>query len=133
MATITRRMSDKIMAWHKLQQELAYIKQEEASLRKEIVDGLFSQADVGTSTVDLGRGYKLKAAIKNNVSIDTAALSNLKMPEGALDGVINYKPSLSATGYKKMAPNLQKILDTALVVKPGAPQLTLVEPKKKEA
>ena len=132
MTTVTRSMSDKIMQWNELQEKLAFIKQEEARLRKEIVDKLFSEASVGTNTIELGKGYKLKAVIKENTSIDTAALSSLKLPAGALDGVIVYKPSLSATGYKKMPANLQRILDTALVVKPGTPALSLVEPKKEK-
>ena len=130
MATVTRTMSDKIMAWNDLQAKLAFYKQEEAKLRKEIVDKVFAEASVGTNKVELGKGYELKAVIKENTSIDEAALSNLKLPEGALDGVVKYKPSIVAAGYKKMPANLQKILDTALVVKPGAPTLTLVAPKE---
>lgn len=121
-----------IWEWHKLQEQLAELKDKEMNLRKQITDLYFDVQKEGTQKQALPSGWQLKAVIKYNYSIDAASLPAVleKLPEGTADTLIKYKPEMSKSVYAKLKPEVRQIFDECLVIKPGAPSLELIAPKE---
>jgi hypothetical protein len=129
---LTHAQKLKINKWKKYQEELAFYKQEEMKLRKEITEECFPTAELGTTTIELGAGYLLKAVIKQNTSVDIATLLNSGLPEGVIDKIIDYKPTLVQAEFKKLEGKNLRLASSSITVKDGAPTVTLVAPKEKK-
>ena len=130
VATISDEMGAKVWAWHKLAKLLAKYKKDESKARKFIEKALFSEAKVGTNTLELPEDWELKCVRKENVTVDEAALpaALAELGKGVEDRLIKWKPSLVAAEYKKLSDEEKEIIDQALVTKPGAPTMTLIAP-----
>ncbi|QBQ71149.1 hypothetical protein S0112_012 [Shewanella phage S0112] len=105
----------------------------ENELREDAVRDFFPDGiEKGTNKADIGNGWQLVAKGTEYVSFDMAVLPNAlkKLPEGVEQHVIKYKPELISSGYKTMDSKHKKILDAAIIRKPGKPQLELRPPKE---
>lgn len=135
----------KIMLWQEAVKRLAFAKEAEAILRKEVLKEAFSfDSDdrEGTENVELGNGYKLKAVFKLNRRLNNKddavdkVLSKIEKTgaEGQFiaDRLVKWKPELSLTEYKNCPDKFKKLIDEVLTASPATPSLELVEPKVKK-
>lgn len=127
-----------IMAWKANSETLKELKKIEMQQRKEIISRMFSDMKVGTNTVDLGGGYKLKTTHGFDHKLDEDALQ-LVLPEIEKLGeeakielylAVKYKANLVKAGYDKMSEEVRAIFDEAVVTREKSPTLSLVEPKQ---
>lgn len=127
-----------IMQWKSAATEAETSKKRESELRDEVVDICFPTPKVGMNTLDLGHGYKLKAEVKQNYSVQhngtpgdysnvQAALSKLN-PEIA-SGLIKWKAELSVSAYKQLTAEEREVVNTFVTITDGKPSLKLEEPK----
>ncbi len=124
----------KLAQWHELTQQLEQVKAKELKLRNELFGQFYPSPNEGTNTVDLPDDWKLKGVYKLNRNIDEAVLpiTLSKMKEGAEDRLIKYKPELVLKNYRTLEEEQKKILESALIIKPGTPSMKLVPPKEKK-
>lgn len=134
IVTPSEELGAKLWAWDGIAKKLKALKDEEMELRKEIILGFQPKRKVGTSTINLPADWKIKISQSDTVNIDESALPAALelMDEGSEDTLIKYKPSLIAAEYKTLDPDQKKLLDEALIKKPGSPSLTLIAPVVKE-
>lgn len=131
-----------LTAWKTAKDTLDAAKTDEASLRAQVKEAFFPSADEGTSYVGLGNGYRLKHVGKFNYRLDkendrvNAALDKITKlnNEGAfiVDRLVHWSPALSISEYRGLDEQYREIIDTVLVISPGAPTIELVEPKGKK-
>lgn len=125
---------EKIGQWYDLQNKLAALKDQEMALRQEIFAAQFPTPAEGVNSLDLPEGWTLKGTYKINRTIDEAALpavlEALRKKKLATEALVAYKPSLVIKGYRALSDDHRRILEQALVIKPGAPSLELIAPKK---
>jgi hypothetical protein len=127
--------------WYTKQEELRKLKEEEMALRLRITKQYFPTPKEGTNSHELGDGYVMK--MKHNIDrkVDEAALSTLKdkLKEAGIrvDDLIIYKPELSVKQYRPYELDTSEegkkrlnLIDQCLIVKPGAPALEIVKPKR---
>lgn len=125
-----------IQAWYQLKADIRRMQASEILMRQRIFKGLVPNPVEGTNTVPLedGFGSELKAVHVINRTVDKAALSALEeqMREAGIvvEHIIEHKPELRVGNYKKLTDEQKHLVDQALVVKPGTPQLDVVVPKK---
>lgn len=126
-----------LVEWANRKKALADATIAEYQLRLAIVEAEFPQATEGTNTIELGNGYKLKCTVKFNYNLDgektedvLAKIANLGN-EGTFiaDRLVNWKPNLLVGEYRKLEGEYKRLFDEALTIKPGAPQVEIVEPK----
>lgn len=127
---------DDINEWYKLNEELGKIKAKELLLRNKIFKGMFLNPEEGTNTLPLSAGWVIKGKMVINRSVDRAALSTLT-PELQEKGInisqlIEYKPELKLSEYRKLTAEQQRDFDHVLVIKPGTPGLEIMLPKKNQ-
>jgi hypothetical protein len=129
-----------IMKWEASRKALEAAKASELELRNAVKTVCFPDALEGTSRIELGNGYELKCVAKLNYTLADndkveAALDRLEKTgnEGAFlaPRLVNWKPSLSLSEYRDLAPQYKAIIDDVLTVKPGTPTIDIVEPKGK--
>lgn len=126
--------------WHQAVKVLEAAKATELELRNAAVKALFDGTKSGTQSIDLGNGYKVKAVVKFNYSLDKekidGALAKMEAmgDEGKLlaSRLVKWSPSLSTTEYKELPAKYVGIIDDVLTISPGTPSLELVEPKAKK-
>ena len=130
IVTPSDELGTKLWAWARLQSQLADLKAQEMGIRKELVFEFQPKRKVGTVTINLPGDWKVKIVNTNNVNIDESALPAALelMEEGSEDLLIKYKPTLVAKEYKDLDEEQKKLLDEALLTKPGSPALTLIAP-----
>lgn len=130
-----------LVTWFKMQDELARLKANEALLRSRIFRHYFTDPKEGVNNVELndGTGAVIKGEYKINRSIDVGQMEALKAAQQAesyngpkvnFDVLIKLKPELSITEYKKLTAEERLFVDQALIIKPGAPGLEIVIPKR---
>lgn len=120
--------------WYKVQEELSNLKIVEMDLRKKIFAGKFKDPKEGTNTVDLSEGWVLKGQYKIDRKVDEALLVTLtpllKENKIPVKDLVNYKPELNLRNYRTLNEEEMKIFDQVLVIKPGAPALEIMKPKR---
>lgn len=120
--------------WYKLRNRLAKIKSEEALLRGKVFRCMFPNPVEGTNHVALSEGFELKAVypIARKVQEDllSARVGELRAAGIKLDDVVVYKPEVAITEYRKLTDDQMKLFDSILEIKPGSPQLSIVQLKK---
>lgn len=141
---ISQRDQD-IMAWQEAEKALNAAKEKEMTLRTKVMAECFPNAEVGTNTLELGKGYKIKGVRKLNYNLANGQGET----EAALDAIsklgnegqfiaerlVGWTPKLSLTEYKKLeATNpthakIKELIDAVLTVTDGAPTLEVVPPK----
>lgn len=122
-----------IQEWEALKSELARIKVKEMLLRTKIFGGLFPNAAEGVNYYNLLNGYRLKATAVITRDVDEALwtaskeqFKELKINENLL---IKKEPKLIIKAYRSLTEDQRKIVDAALIIKDGAPQMTIVAPR----
>lgn len=123
---------DDLVKWDNMKRQLAALKSEEAILRARIFGHYFPDPTEGTNTADLNGGWVIKGKHVITRSVDVAALTNLtpllREKGYNIDKLIRYKPELSATEYKKLTPDQQRVFDQVLTIKNGSCGLEIVLP-----
>ena len=145
---------DGLLMLHKhAKEKLDFWKEEEMMLRKIAVVELVPARTEGTTNVELGNGFKAKVNHKYNYSIkdnDNKVIWNIldKIKnignQGAFiaERLISWSPSFLKTEYNMLieeadggsddAKAILKIVNEELLtIEPAAPELKIVEPKKK--
>lgn len=141
-----------LMLWQRTKQALEKAKADEMEIRKTAVKVYVPKPAEGTNTVELGKGYELKAVVKYNYNLDPdndkvdsalnriAALGN----EGPFiaDRLVKWTPSFLLTEYRKLQDDAEagsefakaalKIIGEVLTITDAAPTLTIKEPKVKK-
>jgi len=160
---LNNTFSDAGNPWDKLSQDELLIKHQdfkraldqakeaEIELRKYIVKRAFPDAKEGTNTLDLGKGYTLKAVQKFNYKLE----NNEKVEVGLdritkignqgkfiADRLVSWTPNFLLTEYRALqeqaesgledAKAILKEVNTFLIITNAAPTLEIKEPKIKK-
>jgi hypothetical protein len=132
-----RQQADETMLhrWYELNTQLAQLREEEMNLRKAIFDTYFQEAKEGVNNHTLPDGFVLKGKRVVNRTIDKGALNasieGFRVMGILVDEVVDWKPSLKVSAYRKLTHEQQKVFDSVLVVKDGTPGLEIVPGAKK--
>lgn len=126
-----------IMDWNRADATAKAAVARERDLRKQVIDASFDKLTVGTNTLVLGAGYKLKAGITQSYSLQKDAddsyttLVNIlgQMNPETAKRLVRWKPEVSVSEYKKLTAEEQALINQVLVIKDNSPQLELVVPK----
>lgn len=137
----------RLAVWDTAKKTLEAAKASEMEARKAVADYCFPAAKEGTNRIELNNGYALKMVHKLNHKIaatndqvdaveeEAGKLGN----EGTflIERIITWTPDFSKSEYKKLNTDLpvhkavKALVDGILEITPGAPALTLEEPKAK--
>jgi len=126
---------DIFIAWTQANDALKELKARELELRKQVAEIYFPDAaSEGTTTLDIGEGWKLKLLNRTNRTLEndkgeTEAIMQQLPPEVAT-AVFAWKPSLNVRNYRMLAPEHRALVDSVVTSKPGTPTLTLEAPKE---
>lgn len=123
-----------IMEWQAAKEAKRIATEDEARLRKELCDELFTE-ETGTQWLQLGQGYKLKLVrgIDYKIVDDNAKISKAwtDLEELGVNpaGLIKYTAEIINSGYKNIPKQAKEIADSIVVSKPKSAILELIEPK----
>jgi len=124
-----------ITLWWQAKQELEKWKNVEALMRPKIFKHCFPDPREGTNTYALPNGYQLKGIRVVNRDVDPGALDALTEQFHARnlnpDTFIARKPTLIISEYRKLTDEEIHLVDQALIIKDGMPQLKVAPPAKK--
>lgn len=124
-----------LQEWYKAKQELARVKSREMLLRMKVFRACFPVPKEGTNSFELPDGYVLKATYGLNRDVDMGAFQVLKpmLEENNIsaDALVQYRASLKKAEYNKLTEEERRLVDQALIIKPGSPSMDIVKPKKK--
>lgn len=136
-AQIAAENEQRLAEWYQVQSELDELKAKELRLRNECVAAYFGGVEKlkeGVNKRDMPEGWVLKATGKLNRKVDEAAIpavaQELATKGVSIDTLVKYKPDLSTTVYRELTEEQRKIMDQALIITPGTPQLELAKPKR---
>ena len=133
LVTVTQ---EEFNEWYNLKLKLEAIKEREAELRKKIFAAYFAEAHEGTNKLELQGGCTLNGKRVINRTIDKGAMVSLTPELQAagirLDDIVEWKPSLKLSMYRKLSEEQTKLFDQILVIKDGMPGLEIVAPKEVE-
>ena len=108
------------------------IEREATEWRRNIEDRLINE--LGVNLTDEGYqsfkpdGYKIKATVRVNRTIDSDKLQEIAAEQGLSDHLgelFRWKPSINMTEWKKAAPEITAPLTQAITAKPGRPSFTI--------
>lgn len=139
---LTPKQEKVIGEWFDAQAKLDHIKAEEAELRENVLK-IFYPGGVkheGTENWAMPGGWIFKVVGKANVKIDETMIAHVRQQLKALgpdangvlytiDETIKYKPAFSASGFKALSKEAQKIVCQAVTFTPGSPAVSLEKPK----
>lgn len=105
----------------------------EQKLRALVFEAVFPGASEGVNRFILPDGWMVKATHKLDRAIDEPALEAVVYAMNTkfdIDGyaLVRYKPTLNTKLYKELSDEQKKVFDEALIIKPAAPVLELIEP-----
>lgn len=123
-----------IERWWVVAEEMAKLKEEEMKLRKKIFGTYFPTPKEGVNTLPMTNSFVMKGTYKIERKIVEEAYKTL-LPDFQkaglpLEDLVKMRPDLSVGVYKKLDAKQQKLFDKALEIKPGAPTLEIVKPKR---
>jgi hypothetical protein len=122
----------KLLAWEEVSRALKKLKVVEKTLRDECVDAHYHDIALkeGVNAKDLGNGWKLKAKVTMRRKIDESAIEGVfeKLPNVAKSDLINFKPELKLSAYRKLSTSDQRIFDELLTTVQGSTALELLPP-----
>lgn len=116
--------------WHKAQDTLAEAKERESRLRKLLLADFFtSLKPEGTTSLDLGEGWKLKATTSLDYKVHDAPRL-LSVAEAIQSPhLVKTRYDLSLAAYRELKGDDKLLVDHCLIVKPASTQLKLEAPK----
>lgn len=134
-ATATQELIEK---WFVAKTNANRFKEEELSLRNEIVLTLFPQdKEEGVlGMIELPEGFQLKASksqnynLKNDEQQVEAICALLDKTTAGL--VVRWKPELAIGVYKKLPKETQELFNGCLTIKSSQPTLEIVKPTEKK-
>ena len=142
LTEVTAVTAEDLARWYKLKNQLAKVKGEEAMLRSRIFKHYFPTPTEGSKEnkvpLNDGTGAILQADHVINRTVDEQQLEALRtaiaekgsnLPQINLANLIRWKPELNKTEYNKLSTDERHTMDTALIIKPGSPQLEIKIPK----
>lgn len=132
-----------LVDWQQKRHQLEALKEAELIARNKVVAHLFEEITdkEGTENFDIGSGYKLKVVFAQNLSVPTAengkavkeVIEQLtaKGDDGKFiaDRLFRWKPELSKSEYKGLAPSMKRIVDKVVTTKAAQPTLEIIAPK----
>lgn len=130
----------KVMEWIELTEQLSKFKTLEMEARKELALIVLGEnkPEAFSETLNLGKGYKLKATQVINFKLDAqdrveGVIEKLsEMGRSDISGdIFKWKPTLSESAYKKLDSELKLIVDEVVSFNIGSPKLEFIEPKVK--
>jgi hypothetical protein len=132
--TLTADEANRLLVeWQRLAHELGRLKSQEFLLRTRVFEHFFPAPTEGTNKAPLGKGYTLNATYPLNRTVDTEALhardNELKAAAIDTELLVKYKPEVVTSIYRQLTAEQQKLFDTVLTIKPGAPALKITAPK----
>lgn len=123
--------------WYVMQEQLKALKASEMLLRRRIFGAYFPSPVEGTNKAQLDGGFVLNGKYPIERKVDIAAFQanreRFQTAHIAADKLVKYEPSLVLSAYRELTAEQQQLFDQCLVVKPGAPALEIVKPKKAKA
>lgn len=151
-AEFIKKRDELLQQWRAQKNALVIAQAQEMATREEIVALLFDPSqNEGTETIELGNGWKIKAQKKlnytlgnkrvngnyNDVEAAQDTIASLQKDGASLiaDRIINWKPELSLTEYRRLEtefPEAKAIVDRVLTTKPGSPTLELISPPEQQ-
>lgn len=127
--------TEDLVEWYTIKTKLSNLKTQEHFKRLRIFEFFFKNPKEGANNHLLDDGYCLKGKYVLNRTVDESALDKLReaMREQGInpDELFEYKPTLSKSKFNKLTDEQQSFVNQVLIVKPGSPQLEIVEPKRK--
>lgn len=137
----------RLAAWDEAKKVLDAAKTSEMEARKLVADYCFPNASEGTNRIELNNGHSLKMVAKFNYKIAAPNDAVDKIEDEAsklgnegtflIERVITWTPNFSKSEYNKLNTDLpvhakvKALVDSVLEITPGAPTLTIEEPKAK--
>lgn len=125
---------EELSQWFEAAQQLAKWKDLENKLRVKIFGDAFTNPREGTNKFALADGWVMNGTYVINRKVDVASLKNLgdefaesKIPTDAL---FKYEPTLVKSAYNLLTDEQRLLVDRALIIKPGTPQLEIKLPKR---
>lgn len=132
--SITQADNILLEEWYVLQEQMKKDKAREMELRIKIFGAFFPEPEEGTNSFDLPEKWVLKGKRTINRNVDIAAFTALR-PSLEAAGIrvvelVEFKPALSISQYRKLTDEQTHLVDQFLIIKDGAPALEIVLPKK---
>lgn len=132
---MTISFSERLAVWYEMEINLGLLKAQEMTLRKELFAEAFPTPKEGTNKFSLPDGYVLDGQYKLDRKIDVAAYTQLlpKLREAKIpvDKLLKWTPNLVISEYRTLDKESLHFFDQCLIIKPGAPAMEIVKPKKK--
>lgn len=120
--------------WYKIAERIAKDKIREMELRKKIFGYFFTAPAEGVNDYPMTEGWVLKGTYKIDRKVKEELLAahaeELKAAKLPMKDLIQMKPNLSVSAYKKLSDDQRNVFDKVLEIKPGAPSLEIVKPKR---
>ena len=124
-----------VSQWFKLTGNLKQLKAEESDLRKNIFEKVFTSPKEGINKIPLQGGWQLEANVPYTRTIDKAAFVAIQqqlIQNGIkTDVLVEMKPSLVLSVYRKLSDDQKLMFNQCLTTKQGSPSFKIIEPKKK--
>lgn len=126
-----------LMAWREAEAKRESAVAAERNLRAEAISCTFGRLAFGSSTYELGQGWKLKATnypryeIRKNAAGDYShiPLYLAQLPSGIASSLIKWKAELNTSVYNSLSRDEQVIVNNFITIVDGSPQLEIVPPK----
>ncbi len=149
LKTLTPTATELITAWQAKKADAAVAVAAERDARAAAVAHIFADAPVGTSTLELTDGFKLKYVRSLNYTLDKTPVDENdptgdtkldvaleKLAHTGNDGafvaerVVKWTPELSVGEYKKLTPAQRAVIDAVITTKDASPELKIEGPAK---
>lgn len=113
--------------WHEAEKQKNYWVEKERILRQQIFERAFAQPKIGTNKVRISHGMALIGDYRINYRIDQAALEASRgfIPPETFDAVVNYRPEIRNSAYRKLEPKTQLLFSPFVTETPGTPGLEI--------
>lgn len=126
--------AEEMSQWYAMQEQLKKLKASEMLLRQRIFGSYFPDPSEGTNTAPLSDGWVLKGGYKIERKLDVGALGAMReqFTEAGIsvDALVEYKPELRIKPYRELTAEQMALFDRCLIIKPGAPSLSVELPAK---
>ena len=115
--------------WKELKSNLETMKGREMQLRKLLFEGAFPAPKEGVNRVTLVDGTVVKGTYKLNRKIDPEKWGGLasKLDQQTLSNITKVKTELVVGAFNKLPEETKKVVEGALIIKPGAPELEVID------
>lgn len=129
------KFNDVSSRWYIAKEKLDAAKFEERELRDETFSMAFDgKAVEGTNKFGMAQGYVLTARLPYNYKVDPAIASAAQHLKKTLNidvaSLVEWKPELRISEYRKLTAEQKKEVDKFLTITAGTPQMEIGKPKR---